>query len=232
MVEGSEYYIEHRSELFDRFHLHAEEWRSLLTDSHDKPTAEEIINDAREHFEKLIPRLPYSGGDDHPWTGVVIRAGICLALFRAMEARGYTAEETGKLLYDAAERREPKPMNISPEKLLTEDQMMQWRSKRAEESQKRECPDAYVFRIVKGDGKRFDYGYDFTKCTTHDFFIAEGAPELSPYFCFLDFPRSRKSHIGMMRTQELSTGAPYCNHRFRRGYVSDQTWPPPFLHRS
>ena len=112
MVDGSEYYRKHRNELLDRFHQHPDEWRSLLTDTCNTSAAERIIIDARDDFKKLIPRLPYIGGDDHPWTGVVIRAGICLALFRAMKTRGFTAEETGKLLYDAAERREPKPMNI------------------------------------------------------------------------------------------------------------------------
>ncbi len=229
-TDQSAYYTDRRPELMARFEDHAREWTPILAETDGESTAAAVVEAARAHFTTLIPVLPYIGGDAHPWTGLLVRAGITLALYRAMLAHGKTAAATGKLLYDAVEARPPlPPPHIPPEEWLTPEQLMDRRRARAAESQLRRYPGGYVYEVVEGDGETFDYGYDFHECATHKFFLAQGAPELSPYFCFLDFPLSRKSGGGLSRTQALSTGAPFCNHRFKAGTESAPRWPPPFL---
>jgi hypothetical protein len=99
----------------------------------------------------------------------------------------------------------------------------------AAQSQRRLYPDDYVYTLVEGDGDAFDYGYDFTACAAHKFYQAQGAGAFLPFFCFLDFPLSRRAGHGLERTQTLAEGAPLCDHRFKQGRQTEQTWPPPFL---
>jgi hypothetical protein len=96
------------------------------------------LHQAREEFEALIPEIPYIGGDENHLTGSLIGSSRCLAFYRAMKARGKSAAEAGKILYDAvqahADAYTPK---IPPDQWLSCDELMRRRRERAERSQER-----------------------------------------------------------------------------------------------
>lgn len=89
------YYTSRQPELLARFEQEAGEWPPLLAES-DGDAAAAIVAAARRHFCGLIPALPYIGGDAHPWTGLLVRAAIALALYRAMLAHGKDAAAAGR----------------------------------------------------------------------------------------------------------------------------------------
>jgi hypothetical protein len=146
-----------------------------------------------------------------------------------MRKRGRTAEETGKVLYEAAlaQNAEP-PAQIPPSEWLSGEQLMERRKKRAERSQERRYPEDYVYEFIPGHGEEFDYGYDFQECAAHKFFHAQCADEFTPFYCYLDFP---KSTMGLRRTMTLAEGQPKCNHRFKEGRQAEFGWPPLFIRR-
>ena len=100
--------------------------------------------------------------------------------------------------------------------------------KLAEESQKRLYPDNWIATFVEGDGKEFDFGIDYTQCGIVNFLHDQGAPELAPYMCLLDFPHSRLTRTGLVRTMTIAEGYKKCDFRFKKGREVKQDWPPNF----
>lgn len=226
----AEYYVAHRSELLSEFGRDSGRWMPFLAGLVGNSLASVLVRQSRAAYEALIPQIPYIGGEGNRLTGSLIESVRCLALYQAMKAHGRTAQETGKILYDAILARMGEPQApIPPAKLLTREQMMEGRKKRAEQSQERRYPDDYVYRFVAGDGQEFDYGYEFSECATLKFYRAQGAAEFTPYFCFLDYPQSQVLGLGLSRTKTLAEGHDLCNHRFKAGRKSELAWPPPFL---
>ncbi len=150
-----------------------------------------------------------------------------------MKARGKTTTETGKVLYEAIVERYGKPIPaIPPPQRLSEEELMRRRKKRAERSQRREYELDFVYEFVEGDGDMFDYGYNFTECATQKFYITQGSEEFLPFYCFLDFPKSRLYELGLSRTGTLAEGCEVCDFRFKAGSGCEEEWPPPFAKRN
>jgi hypothetical protein len=84
-------------------------------------------------------------------------------------------------------------------------------------SQRREYPEGFVFHFVEGKGEAVDFGIDYTECAIVKFFKAQGADEFTRYVCLFDYPHSRLSGTGLVRTMTLAEGAEKCDFRFRIG---------------
>lgn len=226
------YYVSRKSELLEEFDKNAQYWRQVIVSQYGDDFANTIVRESRVEYEALIPEIPYIGGDENHLTGSLIESAECLALYKAMKARGKTAEETGKILYDTMEVRSgcPSPP-IRPSKRLSCEELMRRRRERAEKSQKRRYPGDWVYGFVEGDGREFDYGYDFSECGTRKFYHAQGADEFLAFCCFLDFPKSKASGLALTRTMTIAEGHEKCDHRFKKGRKAEQEWPPPFLER-
>ena len=230
-TQGEEdYYVARKPEMLAGFDAAARRWRTVLVSCYGDEFADAVLRAARERFEALIPQLPYIGGDENQLTGSLIGSARCLAFYQAMKARGKSAAEAGKVLYDAvlAHPQDFVPQ-IPPSQRLSRDELMQMRRARATRSQRREYAWDWVYTFVEGDGERFDYGYDFFECATEKFYRAQGAGEFLPFYCFLDFPKCELGGLGLSRTVTLAEGGEKCDHRFKEGGKSTQAWPPPFL---
>jgi hypothetical protein len=222
-----EYYTARKPEFLKAFDAESQYWRPVIAIQYGADFAETLLREAREEFEALLPHIPYIGGDENHLTDSLVASAWCLALYRAMHRHGRTAQETGKVLCDAAlVRIDASPVAIPPSELLTPEQLMERRRRRAERSQKRRYPEDYVYEFVAGDGEEFDYGYDFSECAVQKFYHAQNADEFTPFYCFLDYPQSK---MGLSRTMTLSEGDTKCNHRFKEGRKTEFGWPPPFL---
>ena len=99
--ETGSYYFVRRKDILNLYEMHSRAWRPFLAHRFGNTFAEKVIQDACEVLEGLIPELPYIGGDENPMTRHIIRSSTSLALYRAMKASGKSAEETGKVVYDA-----------------------------------------------------------------------------------------------------------------------------------
>ena len=84
------------------------------------------------------------------------------------------------------------------------------------ESQKREYPGAWVYTVLEGDGKEFDWGIDQVECGICKFFADQDAQEFVPYMCALDFIASDYFGWGLVRTTTLAEGGERCDFRFKR----------------
>jgi hypothetical protein len=226
------YYINRKPELLKDFDEEVKIWSPLVLTQYGEIQAYKILLETRHNFESLIPQIPYIGGDENNFTKNLVESVRYLALYQAMKNHGKTAEEAGKIIYDAYLIKVHKPQPaIPPAEWLTPEQIMERRKQGAERSQERRYPGDYVYTFIVGDDKEFDNGFDFTECASLKFYHAQGANELLPYYCYLDFLAGKVRGFGFSRTMTLHEGHGKCNHRFKVGGESKAGWPPPFLKR-
>ena len=227
---STHYYLSQKPELIECFEKESKRWRTILSKQYGEKFAENILLEAKYRFEVLIPEIPYIGGEENHLTNSLVGSVECLALCQAMKGRDKTAADAGKTLYEAVVVRYGNPIpGIPLSQMLSAEELMSRRKERAERSQQREYEDDFVYEFVEGDGDTFDYGYNFTECATQKFYIAQAAEEFLPFYCFLDFPKSRLYGLGLSRTGTLAEGCEVCDFRFKAGRDCEKEWPPPFM---
>jgi hypothetical protein len=224
------YYTSRKPKLLKEFGTTLKHIRKVMTPRHGAGFTDAIIEETRQAFEALIPELPYIGGDANFFTRNLTGPAGTLALYQALQPRGMAVEEVGDIAYRAFESR----LRAIPRLQL---RLWGWlaftgisrRAMRAQAdtSQERRYPGDFVYTFVEGDGIEFDYGLDFTECAVLKFFQAHGAGELLPYVCLGDFPYSRATGTGLVRTMTLAEGADKCDFRYKRGREVTQGWPVP-----
>jgi hypothetical protein len=144
-----------------------------------------------------------------------------LAMYQALRARGESAEPAARLICLGASSF----YRSFPTRLLLRWQgRKQFSRKRIEQrrrdavvSQRRRYPDDWVFDFVEGDGRTFEWGLDYTECGIVKYLSRQGAPELAPYLCWLDYPVFAAMRVKLVRTETLAQGCQTCDFRFARG---------------
>jgi hypothetical protein len=222
---GEAYYASRKSEIVALFSEHSQAWKPFIVGRYGADFADAVLKEARERVEALIPEIPYIGGDDNRMTRHLVRSTPSLAFYKAMKARGKTARETGRIIYDAvvevvSQLPFSRPQPPSPE-------FIEEKKEEARKSQERRYRGNWVRVFVEGEGEEFDYGYDFYECGVQKYYHAHGADEFLPYFCFLDFVTTRRHGQVLMRSMTLAEGDEKCDFRLRLAEEDDE-WPPPF----
>ena len=220
------YYTSRKSKLLKGFDKYRRKYsRKVLVSYCGDDLTNTIIKETRQEYEALIPHLPYIGGKKNTLTTNLIQCAWGLALYRVLKTHGKTAEEAAKSIYEMTETQ----LRSYPRFLLR--LMGRWMfaqfrlRKQAAQSQKRQYPEDWVWTFIKGDGKEFDFGMDFTECAICKFFHAQGADEFTPFLCSLDFSMSKAFGTGLVRTMTLAEGAEKCDFRYKRGREVKQEWP-------
>jgi hypothetical protein len=187
--------------------------------------AKDIGNEAALNFEKILPELPYVGGDYHPGIRFIVSAGQWIAIYKAMIKRGYKALEVGQMMYSISEDelKEVPPDELEKQKALTfSDKYINLMKQWAESASPYECD--WKVDFIEGDGVDFDYGLDYRACPCFEVFKAQNAKQLAPFFCLLDFPEAKQLNSGLFRTKTLAQGDDICNFRYKKGRKMVQNW--------
>lgn len=224
---GKEYYESRKSEILALFDAHAQAWKPFLASHYGEEFADGIVKEARKRHEALIPTIPYIGGDENSMTHHLVRSTTSLALYKAMKARGKTAREVGKIVYDAVVA-SVSQLPPQPFKELSAEYIAKKR-KQARKSQERCYPGDWVWEFVEGNGVEFDYGYDFLECGTQKLYHVHCADEFLPFYCYLDFVTHRTVGWGFARSMTLAERHEKCDFRWKKGGETRKGWPPSFL---
>jgi hypothetical protein len=194
-------------------------FRRALSTSYDEATIDAISEETEARFIRIIPTLPYIGGAENDRTEDIETTGMALAFYETMKGRGVPTAEIGRLIVAATEgglSSVPRwLLHLSGARYFTSGHIA--RSKRnAERSQERNYPGDWVTIFVAGDGSAFDYGCDHLECGVEKFLAANGAADLTPYLCSLDFLYSDYLGEGLIRSGTLAEGRDRCDFRFKR----------------
>jgi len=219
------YYLDNKDKMLRDFDHNSVVVRHVLEQQqcYPKEVINAIIHEGHREYEELIPHIPYIGGAQNPLTWNLVMAAQYLALYKVLKARGENVETIGALIQDTFEYW----LNRFPRWLMR--LRGWWQSspiyfrynlqKRAQRSQERRYPGDWVFSAVKGDGKGFAFGVDYTQCGICKFYAQHDAAELLPYMCKLDYPMTRAMGLELQRTQTLGAGGTECDFRLRKAHA-------------
>jgi len=224
----SDYYTSQSSKLLKDLDKFLKRMRKRLAERYGEEGAATLHRETLAEFERLIPQIPYIGGKENSLTPTLIQSAWALALYRVVQRRGGMLEETGELICRGAETM----FNRYPaflRHLIGRFAFSKWRVRKmqraARRSQKREYPGDWVWEVIEGNGETFDGGMDYTECGIVKFFHVQGADELTPYLCNLDYVAFRALGLGLKRTKILGHG---CDFRIIKGGETPPAWPPTF----
>jgi hypothetical protein len=201
----------------------------VLESCYGAERAASVLGGTDAKYEAYLPVLPYSGQEDLHDARDMVFAAWCLAFYRTMQEQGHSAEEAGKILYDATVNK----MQTYPQFLLRLvgklifTPVFKWINKKHQEATHgRECAYCFISNYVEGDGQSFDFGKDFVQCGINKWFREQGAAEFLPYMCCLDYPLAKPLEIGFHRTTTLGIGGDRCDFRYKKGQETETGWPP------
>lgn len=221
------YYPAHEQQLIANFTDTLQGAVQFLTPELGADRAQAVARQALDRYKALLPGLPEVGGDYNPNTPYIPIAAWYAALYGPMQAAGKTARDVGKLIYDlnvmslgqmpaaqaAAER----------ERFFSEDGRSDLHSWTVW-TIRRDYPGGWVAEFIPGDGRDFDFGITYSECGVVKYLQSQGVPELAPYVCLNDFPRSKVLGTGLQRTKTIANGDGLCDFRYRQNRPVKQDW--------
>jgi hypothetical protein len=216
------YYLRKKRVLMRTFDAALSIVKPILIKHFNEDSFDEILHITRNDFEKLLPQIPYVGGNKNPLTEDLVNSAILIPILRFFQKKGINFSEIGKITYELFET-----FNsfIPPkEDIFTED-FLNKEKENAKKSKLRRYPDDWVFDFVEGDGKNFDFGVDYSECGVYKFYKSQGLEHLMPIICVSDFAKARAYGYGLSRTQTIGNGAPYCDFRYIKSGKSPRGWP-------
>ena len=234
-MEQASYYVSQRDKLLKGLDGFARLIRPELAVRYGEQTATRLHQDALAEYETLLLQFPYIGGKENPLTTNLVQAGYVLALYRALQAYGGTVEEAGELSHLAMTRKLhqiPAFLRHWMARRKFTPRNIQTMKQRAQISQQRRYPGDWVFEVIEGDGQTFDVGMDYTECGIEKFMRRQGAANLTPYLCNLDYVTFGATGLGLVRTKTLGWGCDCCDFRIRRNGTVPRAWPPRFVERT
>ena len=218
-MSETNYFVERKPELMKFFTRLMKPGKKVILKRYGVENGEAMINDFKSEFESLIPEMPKIRQDDKLLEKQLILCTAYLAIYRSMKKQGESVDEIWQLCHDIEEamvksipgiiRRFIK-FNIFSKKEMNREIRL------AEESQKHQFPEDFVFTYVEGDGENFNYGIDMTECAMCKFYTRMDAEEFLPYICKTDYIFSENFGYELIRTQTLAEGHDRCDFRFKK----------------
>ncbi|MBN1921578.1 MAG: L-2-amino-thiazoline-4-carboxylic acid hydrolase [Anaerolineae bacterium] len=234
-MEQAWYYSSQKDKLLKELAGFAKLMQPELAARYGEQLAIKIRQDTLAEYEKLLPQFPYIGGKANPLTTNLVRAGYVLALYRALQAQGGAVEEVGELSCLAQERKLkqiPAFVRRWMGQFAYSPARVRKMQVRAQASQARRYPGDWVFEVIEGDGQTFDVAMTYTECGIDKFMRSQGAEELTPYLCNLDYVTFAACGMGLVRTKTLGWGCDCCDFHIQRKGIASPAWPPRFTERT
>ncbi|MFX0023531.1 MAG: L-2-amino-thiazoline-4-carboxylic acid hydrolase [Candidatus Hermodarchaeota archaeon] len=225
----NQYYIRNKNKIMKQFNKFIKVAKKVVLPSNSALDIHSIGEQARNELESILSRLPYVGGDDSPFTPLMIQSAETIALFKATKKLTLSEREIGKIIYDIAESYAKSIPSIKKwffRKAIFSVKMKNYWKEWLNESQKNKYPENWVGEYVEGLNEEFDWGFNFTECGWLKLIKKEDAEVIAPYACLCDYARMRELGVGFKRTKTLAAGARICDFRFIRNYPTQTGWPP------
>jgi hypothetical protein len=177
------------------------------------------MQQTRDEYRRLLPRLPDIGGRQNPLTENLLASAWFLALAQPLRERGWSDDRIGDLIYRIAEVW----VTSSPHWVawlqgqLARTPLVKFLLKRvSRQSQQRRNAADFAMQFVDGNGRDFDFGIDFTECGICKLFQAEQAGGLAKHMCRIDYLTTSLRGIQLIRTGTIANGASKCDFRYKK----------------
>lgn len=210
------HYIRKKKKLLNDFLESAKAVEPILMERYGEKQAKEIIINATEEFDKLIPEIPHINTPrGRALNGFLLVTAMELAAFKAMSKHGKTPAEAWEVCHHALRietAKIPRWRRWIMQKLLFSPITMKIFSKRG-----RKQIGNFEVEYLSGEGKGFNIGVNYHRCGNIEFANKHGGEAFAPYICMSDIALSDALGWGLTRTQTLADGCSHCDFRFIKG---------------
>lgn len=227
-----DYYIKRAPKLMEEFSKHIEVARKILMRKFSDDKINELFTKMKAEYEMLIPRISYIGGNKNSFTSLLVGGISSLAMFYVLEREGFKLREIGEFyiefrdINNTIRKSNLEKIGKDPAQYPFESVYIDYAKKLCEASKLRNYPDDWVADYIEGDGKTFEWGFNFHECGFQKLLNRLGAERFVPFFCLSDFSEANILGFGFTRTQTLGFGATMCDHRYVKNYKTPRGWPP------
>jgi hypothetical protein len=206
-------------ELLNKYDAQAQWRRQLYLSVFDEAVIDGILEEMRNSYAEVIPGIPFIGKNNYHLQWVIPNAEK-LADYLIAKNYGVTIErfsslhlaQAAKDLYDTYTEEQRRQIGKSQFGLVSELLMRMI----AFRSQLKLFEDDYLLTYIKGDGKDFDWGLDYTQCTNIILYEKYGAADLVyPLICNMDYVAGAALYTGYHRTKTLVLGDSLCDMRWK-----------------
>ena len=215
-----DYYVSKRRWLMHLFDFIFRPIEGKLASSHGDQYAGLIVHQSRQNFEEILPLLSYVGGIKNYYTPIIVINGMIIAMFRAMNETGKTAEDVVRVWAAAADTlfaRIPAWLaDLGGQAILSKPMVNAFR-KQASLSQEQRFPEDWVYTLLEGDGEEFDVGFEFSECAVIKLYQTMGTMDLAPFCNFVDVTYSHYMGLGLDASETLGMGCERCRMLFKKG---------------
>ncbi|MFX1593875.1 MAG: L-2-amino-thiazoline-4-carboxylic acid hydrolase [Promethearchaeota archaeon] len=228
----NDYYVKRKPKLMKDFSNHIKFATDILKRKFSEDKINEIFNQMKVEYEKIIPEIPYIGGGKNPFSSLLVDGLSSLAMFRVLEKEGFTLRDIGEFYYEFRDimntirKKNLEKIGKDPAQYPFETAYVDFAKKLCETSKLRKYPEDWVGDYVEGDGKTFEWGFNFQECGIHKVCKRLDAERFAPLYCLADFSEANILGFGFSRTQTLGFGASMCDHRYVKNYKTPRGWPP------
>jgi hypothetical protein len=219
-LESKNYYTLLQPRLLEELSQILAAGKEVLISKYGQEFADELVFETRNELKKLIPDIPFIGGDKNPFTRQLLFSVEFLAFYEVMRQKGIDKGEGGivslKMFRDRLDSLVHSENNAtrSPDH---DGVYLQQLKKWASVSQQRLYPGDWVYEFCEGDGTNFDVGQDIVECAILKLYREYGMADVVPYICAMDILLSEARQSGLRRTQTLAEGGNKCDFRFKIG---------------
>lgn len=213
------YYAAHEAQLLKDLDKQLPHFKRVLNTEFPPDEVTRIIQQTREEFRRLLPRLPDIGGRQNPLTENLLASAWFLALAQPLRQRNWSDDQIGDLIYRIAEvwvASSPRWVAWLQGKLARTPLVKFLLKRVSRQSQQRRYAADFVVQFVEGNGRNFDFGLDFTECGICKLFQAEGAAGLAKHMCRIDYLTTSFRGIQLIRNGTIANGASKCDFRYKQ----------------
>jgi hypothetical protein len=208
-----------RDELLAYFDKQAAFFGTALRATLDAAAVAEVTAAARAELDRLQPAIPYIGALQWPLPSTLVGSAVSLAFYRVLQPRGFSLQAVGEVIANATRddlsTRSAEALLQEGAQQFTQQSYDQWKGFAAQSQQRRFAGD-WVYEFVPGVVGSFDWGVDYLECGIAKLFKSQGALDLAPSLCALDFIVSEAQGTGLARTMTLVQGGTRCDFRYRK----------------
>ncbi len=209
------------------FELFLRSARPVLARHHGQTVADELIDDTRKEYERVVPEVPNIGGAGNVFQPVMMANGWIVALHRAMSARGKSAADSIRVfqeVFDGWLQKLPPFILKATGRLLASAPLRRYFESQARRSQQRCYADDFVWRVEPGTSG--EISFIFEECAVNKWYERQRVPELKAYCNVADVTYSRLMGMGVDASETIGIGCDPCALRFQ---VGRETVIPPNL---
>lgn len=227
------YYVNNKVEILELLSGLENELKNELVKKFTPHESKEILKAANNRFLRILPDLPYIGGDSNYLTENLLGTAYEMGFYEELENRGLTLKEISFINQKALFKFTEKRMNFIIRWYVRNFAMTEENYRKgAAESQKKQYKGDSVYEVVEsGPDDNFDIGINFTECAIVKLFKHYKKERYLPYICLNDYATYGAMGVELNRTQTISNGAKICDFRFKvKGKRNiKEGWPPESL---